>query len=257
MTFRQTIILTTIVLIVLIVIGNYLGYLSLIYLIPIVLVYLTISALGSIKIGWNYYIRSYNGIKTDNKIVSITFDDGPHQIVTPQLLDVLKKHNVKATFFCIGSKVNSNKSVVQSIVNEGHLIGNHSYYHSNFFDIYTTNRMVNEIDLTNNDIYKITGVKPMLFRPPFGVTNPLLRSAIQRTNMISIGWSLRSFDTVKDIESTYKKLVNKTKPGDIVLFHDTLDFVPELLDRYLLWLKSNNFKIVGLDKLLNIVAYAE
>lgn len=255
MTVRQFVILLTIVFIGLIIIGSVYDIVSIYLLIPVFSIYITISVLGAIKIGWNYYITSYNKALTHQKVVALTFDDGPHNQTTEQILEVLKKHNAKATFFCIGKNVNPNKSIVQSIVKEGHIIGNHTFYHSNFFDIYSTNRMVNEIDLTNNDIYKLTGVKPLLFRPPFGVTNPLLKSALIKTNMTSIGWSLRSFDTVKDMDRTFNKLIKKTKPGDIVLLHDTLEFSAQLLDNYITWLKSNNYSVLALDKLIKIKVY--
>ena len=257
MSLRKIVILITLLLSGLVITGWFFNLINLYFLIPVLLLYTIINILGSIKIQWNYFIESFNNANTEEKIIALTFDDGPNEEVTTQLLEILNKHNVKATFFCIGSKVNINKSVIERIANEGHLIGNHSFYHANYFDLLSSERMIKEIDLTNNDIYKITGVKPLLFRPPFGVTNPPLRRALNNSGMTSIGWSLRTFDTMNGANQVMEKLKNNTTPGDIILFHDTLEYIPELVDNYLDWIKEQEWRIVGLDQLLNIQAYEE
>lgn len=257
MSLRKIVILVTLLISAFVITGWVLNIVSLYLLIPVLLIYTIINILGSIKIQWNYFIRSFNKAETEDKIIAITFDDGPDEMVTSQLLKILDKHNAKATFFCIGSKVNPNKAIVESIINKGHIIGNHSFFHANYFDLLSSERMMKEIELTNNDIYKITGVKPLLFRPPFGVTNPPLRKALNNAGMTSIGWSLRTFDTVKDPDQVLEKIKNNTLPGDIVLFHDTLEFIPQVVDKYLDWIKEQGWKIVGLDKLLNIQVYEE
>jgi peptidoglycan/xylan/chitin deacetylase (PgdA/CDA1 family) len=115
--------------------------------------------------------------------------------------------------------------------------------------------MTAEIKATNREIERSIGKSPAFFRPPYGVTNPLLKKALEKSNMFSIGWSLRSFDTIRDQEKVLKKLKSKTKAGDIVLFHDTNEKIIPVIEEYLNWLKSNHFEVVSLDKLLNIPAY--
>ena len=223
-------------------------------LIPIV-IYIAALAIGSMKIGLNFYFKSANSIKTKEKIIALTFDDGPHPEITPKLLDILKQENVHATFFCIGEKINEHSGVIQNIHKDGHIIGNHSYTHHRWFDLFWKNKMIKEIELTNETIRKLIDKNPILFRPPYGVTNPTLKGALKKTEMISVGWSLRSFDTIWDKEKVLKKLMAKTKPGNVILFHDTDEKILPLIKEYIAWINNNGFKIVGLDQLFKIDAY--
>jgi len=242
-------------LVLLLLISWYFDFISLLILIPIMAIYLVVLIIGSTKIQLKYFIKSHCKGETDKKEIAITFDDGPDPVTTPELLDLFDEKGVNATFFCLGKKVSDNGDLIQRMINSGHIIGNHTFYHSKYFDLFSSYRMVNEINCTNNEIYKITGKFPILFRPPYGVTNPLLKKAIRKTGMTSIGWSLRSLDTVKDTEEVYKKLISKTSAGDIVLFHDNIHGVANLLNRYLNWLDENDFSVVNLTQLLNIPAY--
>ena len=153
----------------------------------------------------------------DKKEIALSFDDGPNTQFTPQLLDILLENKIKATFFCLGEKINTQNSLVKKIDAQGHIIGNHSFSHSVLFDFKRPSRMLKEINATNESIYKAIGKKPKFFRPPFGITNSFLARAIEKTNMISIGWSLRSLDTVKKQEKVLKRIKRKISPGDIIL----------------------------------------
>lgn len=225
-----------------------------IILVPVI-IYLFFLIIGSVKIRYNFYFPSHCKGKADENIIAITFDDGPDEQVTRQLLDVLKKGNYPATFFCIGEKAAEHPDIIQEINNNGHLIGNHSYTHHRWFDLFSVKKMTAEIEKTNKVVEKIIDKSPLLFRPPYGVTNPSLKKAVIKSEMISIGWSLRSFDTVNNKEKVMKKLTSKTKAGDVVLFHDTDEKIIEIIEDYLDWLKSKGFKIVSLDQLFNIDAY--
>jgi peptidoglycan/xylan/chitin deacetylase (PgdA/CDA1 family) len=100
-------------------------------------------------------------------------------------------------------------------------------------------------------------VKPLLFRPPYGVTNPNLAKAINRGNYIPVGWSVRSMDTVqRDPVKLLAKLQRELKPGAIYLFHDTSKSMLEILPAFLGWVKAGGYEIVRLDKMLNLKAYA-
>jgi len=223
-------------------------------LVPVTL-YLISLILGSTLIGMNFYFFSYCNSKTDEKVIALTFDDGPDPTVTPKLIKILDKHNSQATFFCLGKTISANKEVAKQLIEKGHLIGNHTYTHHKLFDLFSAEKMTAEIIATNREIERITGKQPTFFRPPYGVTNPLLKKALEKTNMFSIGWSLRSFDTIRDKQKVLKKLKSKTSAGDIVLFHDTDEKIISIIDEFLVWLKTNNFKVERLDKMLNIEAY--
>ncbi len=247
----------TVVISILILVGWYYDMTSLYYLIPIAIIYLVVNIVGSSNIQLDYFFKSYCSSSTTKKEIAITFDDGPHHEITPKLLGLLNSQNVNATFFCIGKKAQTHPEIVSEIIKNGHQVSNHSYSHDNLFDLFSSRKMQKEIKATNQIITSIIGKSPLLFRPPYGVTNPMLSKALRRTNMVSVGWSLRSFDTVKDSKNVIAKLVTNTKPGDIVLFHDTNMNTLEIVEEYLMWLKKNNFKIVSLTSLLNIEAYED
>jgi peptidoglycan/xylan/chitin deacetylase (PgdA/CDA1 family) len=212
---------------------------------------------GSFTIDSQVFAPTVCKAATHKKILALTFDDGPQTEVTPRVLDVLKAHNVKATFFCIGHKLEQNMDIAKRAVDEGHILGNHSYSHSYFFDFYFKRQVLKELRKTNLLIEKVAGKLPFFFRPPYGVTNFAIADAAKAENQTIIGWNIRSFDTViKDPKRLKERILSKLKPGSILLLHDhqpaLVDFLPELLDA----IKEESFEIVPLDQLINQQAYA-
>ena len=218
-------------------------------------VYLGILAFGSIFIQFNFYFKSLNSGQTNQKQIAITFDDGPDSETTPNILSILEKHNATATFFCIGEKIERQKELLKKIDKLGHGIGNHSFSHSNFFPLSSSKKITEELNKTTELIERIIGKKSKLFRPPFGVTNPSIAKALKNSGLISIGWNLRSFDTIHNSKKALRKIKRNLKAGDIVLFHDDRKNTPEILESFLPWLKENHFKVIGLDELLQIETY--
>ncbi len=214
--------------------------------------------LSSINIRSNFYMKVICEGNPENNSISITFDDGPNIINTPKVLEILKKNNIKACFFCIGKNVEVNKELLKQIYSDGHIIGNHTYSHSYVFDLFSSGKMKTDIQATNNIIFETINKRPKLFRPPYGVTNPNLAKAIKKINMISIGWSLRSFDTTTkgNIGKVLKRLEN-VKAGDIVLFHDIIDEIPEILEKFIELVQVKNISFVSIDKMLNVDVYNE
>src|SRR5690606_7760950 len=124
-----------------------------------------------------------------------------------KILDILARYNAKAVFFCIGKNIAANPSLAKRIIDEGHLIGNHSYYHAPLFSLQSATKIVNELRLTEKEIEKIIGHRSRWFRPPYGVLNPMVARAVNQCNYQSIGWSIRSFDTQeKDAEKLFKRV---------------------------------------------------
>ncbi|MCB2195771.1 MAG: polysaccharide deacetylase family protein [Bacteroidetes bacterium] len=201
------------------------------------------------------YIKTHCIADTSERKISITFDDGPDPKITPQVLELLNQFNVKATFFCIGKHIEENKETLKLIDQKGHLIGNHSWSHERWFDLYPAEKMKLEIEKTNGLIFETIGKKPKLFRPPYGVTNPSLKKAIKNFDFNTIGWSIRSFDTINHVKKTVFRLKNKLKPGAIILFHDNREQITEILKPFLEFAQSENYKIVPLDELLDIKVY--
>lgn len=201
------------------------------------------------------YIKTYCKSDTKEKKIAITFDDGPDAEVTPEVLAILDEFNVKATFFCIGNQIEKNRELIKKIDSKGHLIGNHSYSHEFWFDLYPAKKMQEDIEKTNGLIFETTDRKTKLFRPPYGVTNPSLKRAIKELNFNTIGWSIRSLDTVNKAEKTFSRVKKRLSSGDIILFHDNREEIIPTLREFLAFTKTEGYDIVPLDELLNIEAY--
>jgi peptidoglycan/xylan/chitin deacetylase (PgdA/CDA1 family) len=187
--------------------------------------------------------------------IAITFDDGPASVETPEVLDILKNKNAPATFFCIGRNIISHQDILNRIDADGHLIGSHSFHHHWSFPLQNSQRIAAEIAQSQNTITNIIHKKPLFFRPPFGVTDPPLAAAIEQTGVHSIGWSLRSYDTVISSPEKLLRKVSRIKNGDIILFHDTGKQTKVILPLFIEYARQKGFEIVPLDQLLGIKAY--
>jgi peptidoglycan/xylan/chitin deacetylase (PgdA/CDA1 family) len=221
-------------------------------------VWLAFTIIGSFHIRWNYHLPALHGNKNiPNKLVAITFDDGPHPNFTPKVLELLEKYNAKASFFCVGHQVHQYGEIVRKIVANGHTIGNHTYTHSNKFGFYGTQKVILELQRTNLAIKDTTGLYPKLYRPAFGVTNPSIARAVKKLQLNTIGWNIRSLDTTKRSKKiVLERITNKINKGDIVLLHDSSDKTIEVLEQLLLFLQQNEIQSVTVDQLLDIEAYA-
>ena len=226
-----------------------------IFLVLISLLFLIYLIRCSANICSQAYIKTLCQSDTSEKKIAITFDDGPDQKITPQVLDILDKYRAKATFFCIGKHIEDNRELLKEIDKRGHLIGNHTYSHDRWFDLFSAKKMQTDIEKTNGLIFDSINKKTKLFRPPYGVTNPMLKKALKKFDFHNIGWSIRSFDTVKSTEQTLKRIKKGLTTGDIILFHDNREHIVDILNSFLEYAKNENYEIVALDELLNIKAY--
>ncbi|MBL4625693.1 MAG: polysaccharide deacetylase family protein, partial [Flavobacteriales bacterium] len=134
--------------------------------------YFSMIGLGSYKIEMNFFIDSMCEVPNSDNKVAITFDDGPNTEFTPRVLDLLDEYNAKATFFCIGTNVEKHADVLKEVDKRGHTIGNHSYSHDVKFDIASVKLVKEDLEKNESLIATAIGKKAVLFRPPFGVTNP-------------------------------------------------------------------------------------
>ncbi len=206
---------------------------------------------GSAKLQANFFLNALCTAGKPNQL-AITFDDGPHDF-TNHILEVLEKHNVSATFFCIGTHAEKHPEMVQNMIAKGHTVGSHSYSHPVKWGTLSEKKVAEEITKGAETINKISGHKSLLFRPPFGVTNPRIARALNNTNLKVIGWDLRSLDTsIKDPEKLYKRVMRKLPGKNIILFHDSQKQTIEVLDRLLTHCKKVGINIVSLGDLLNI-----
>ena len=189
---------------------------------------------GSFDIQLGYFVNNFTHKRTKIKEVALTFDDGPTEF-TPKFLDVLKENNIKATFFCIGKQIEKYPETFLRIIAEGHTVGNHTFSHSNNTGFLSTSKMIEEIEKCDEVIHQIGNIKTNLYRPPFGVTNPNIAKAIKKTNKKSIGWNVRSLDTVIVEENKILKRVTKNlKKGSVILLHDTSEKTYNVLVELLL-----------------------
>ncbi len=219
-------------------------------------VVIMILAWGSFRICSGFYVKAFCRAGTDKKLLSLTFDDGPHPDITPKVLDLLKSHNIKAGFFLIGNKAEKEQALVKRIFSEGHLIGNHSYAHPMNFDFLSTKKVLADLEKNEALIEDIIDQKVKLFRPPFGVSNPNIGRAARLLDYSVVGWSIRSLDTMaKKPEKTIKRVIGRLKPGRVILFHDDREHIIPILKEVIEKSMAEGYEFVSPDKLLNIKAY--
>lgn len=214
---------------------------------------------ASADISSNIYLKSVCKGDTDDKVIALTFDDGPDEIMTPRVLDVLKRHDIKATFFLIGDKVDKLPHIVKRMVDEGHIVGNHTYSHSGLFPLSSSAKVKNELQRCNDSIYKAVGLRTELFRPPFGVTNPIIGKNVRQCGFKTIGWSIRSLDTVKgkSREEIVEKIERQLHPGAIILLHDRCENADVLLEKIITSSIEKGYDIVSLDEMLKLKVYED
>ena len=198
-------------------------------------------ASASIRSG--VYVRALCREKTDRKVVYLTFDDGPHPPETERVLDVLRERGARATFFLIGSKVSGNEAVLRRMLEEGHALGLHTYSHAGTFPLLSFDKMLADVNEGKRAVESVAGKKISLFRPPFGVTNPTISKVIRTLRLQTVGWDVRSFDTMfcKSSEHSCKqsghdwyvpvveRIMKQIRPGSVILLHDRLDGASSLL----------------------------
>ncbi len=212
---------------------------------------------GCYNIGSNFFIKIVCKANTEKKEIAISFDDGPAENCTWEILKILNTENVRATFFCIGNRIAGNESILKYIHAEGHIISNHSYSHHFWFDMYSSKKMQDDLQQMDSEMERVTGLKPKLFRPPYGVTNPNLAKAIRNGGYTPVGWSVRSMDTViKDEKKLLEKINAGIKPGAVFLFHDTSKTTIAVLPEFIQEVKKRGYNIIPLDKLLALQPYA-
>jgi len=189
--------------------------------------------------------------------VALTFDDGPDPAGTPAILDILAKYEAKATFFLKGKEVERNPELVKRIFREGHLCGNHSYSHGNFWAFLPPRKMAAEIEMTNRLIGSLTGTTPAFFRPPYGVINPMVHWALKRMPMKVVLWNRRSYDTIRrDPDRIMQKILPRLSAGDILVFHDTSPATRELLGSLLEEIRRKKLRPLRLDEMLTDPSHA-
>lgn len=191
-------------------------------------------------------------LRPKDKLIALTFDDGPWPGYTAQILEILKKKNVKATFFVVGNVLSRYPDLGKRIVTEGHTIGNHTWHH--WYHYFNKQAAALEIDRTADLIYKTTGTKTTLFRPPGGILHNGLADYAKSKDYAVIMWSADSIDYALPSPPTLvSRVVRQATPGGIVLLHDgggprknTVAALPSMIKK----LRDKGYRFVTIPELL-------
>ena len=205
---------------------------------------------ASYDISLDVYLRAFCRKSTKDKIIALTFDDGPHSEYTPRVLDILKQYDIKASFFLIGKHIAGNEGILKRIHEEGHQIGNHSFSHKYTFPLFGIRKMSADLLQCEHTIHQVAGCQPKWFRPPFGVTNPNVAKSVKIRGYQVAGWSIRSFDTVKsDKNEIVQRVSSLLHPGAIVLLHDRLPDTPYILEQIIQIALKKGYTFVTVEQL--------
>jgi peptidoglycan/xylan/chitin deacetylase (PgdA/CDA1 family) len=153
--------------------------------------------------------------------VGLTFDDGPDQDTTPAVLRILESRGAKATFFCVGSRVERLPDIASETARRGHRLENHSYRHSAAFFFHTPGELRRELASCNEIIERVAGRRPVWFRAPAGFRGPLLQPALEDTGLALASWTRRGFDAFeRQPGRVVRRLTRNLCAGDVLLLHD-------------------------------------
>ena len=202
---------------------------------------------------WEQNIRKADNSKDilterpGEKVIALTFDDGPHDVCTPRLLDGLKERGVHATFFLMGENIEGNEPLVRRMQEEGHLIGNHSYRHIQLTKA-GEDKVCDAIEQTEEIISGITGTRPQYLRPPYGDWNDELEC---RMNLTTVFWTVDSLDwQLQNTSKIVQRVLKRAGNSDIILMHDifptSVDAALQIVDT----LQGQGYTFVTVDELM-------
>jgi len=196
---------------------------------------------------------SYSSIQTDQKVLAMTFDDGPHPSLTPKLLDILKQRNIKATFFVVGKNAKAYPQIIRRIIEEGHEIGNHTWTHASVMSR-SDDQIRSELKMSEDAMVAAAGYRPHTFRPPYGAINTRIKQLMSSEfGYATIMWSVDPQDWRRPgVSVVTSRLVNGAHNGAILLAHDihppTIQAMPSTFDQLL----AKGYQFVTISQLMNI-----
>lgn len=193
---------------------------------------------------YQQYLRE-NKIFTE-KLVALTFDDGPSAITTPQVLDILERYKIKSTFYLVGKNISGNESLLKRMKKAGHEIGNHSWDHQDLTKL-SPEQVKAEIDDTSAAVKDVLGQGTKTMRPPYGATNDIVRSCLE---LPPVMWTVDTYDWQNKNPSTIlENIKNALQPGSVILMHDIHQTTVDALIPVLDYLVSQGYKFVTISEL--------
>ncbi|MDO9066960.1 MAG: polysaccharide deacetylase family protein [Deltaproteobacteria bacterium] len=206
--------------------------------------------------GYGFFLPIISRGNPENNQVALTFDDGPSPLSTPILLDLLARHKLLATFFVVGRLAAKYPDLITAILAQGHTIGNHSHRHDPLLMLRTPKTLHEDIH-TTQEILKKQGVTPLVFRPPAGITNPRLQRVLARENLLAVNYSCRAMDGGnRNVRNLAGKILQRLRPGDIIMLHDLPPQQPRLSDYWqqeldhLFAALKDSYQVVALEEII-------
>ena len=195
---------------------------------------------------------------SEKRAVALTFDDGPNPRSTPELLNLLERQRVRATFFVNGRRAEKFPDLIRQIASRGHTIGNHTYSHDNLIMFKSTQALKSEIEKTQLVLQELK-VSPLTFRPPVGVTNPKLGPVLEQLGLYTVNFSRRAGDRGnRRIHDLAERILGKLRSGDIIMLHDipprnggTGEEWLNQVDRLISGIRRKNLDVIPLSELID------
>jgi len=216
---------------------------------------------GALEPQSSMFGRTYWGGPTAEKLVALTFDDGPNEPYTSRVLDILQREHVHATFFLIGSNVRRLPASVARTVREGHVVGNHSDTHPVGFALNSRAELQREVNSAETSIHTAGGIFPSLFRPPQGLRSPWLMNVLKEDSLTAVTWddAPRDWDPIPAPELV-KRTLEQVHPGAIILLHDGMNLTHEAdqsetvkaLPGIIEGLRARGYRIVTVPELIGV-----
>jgi peptidoglycan/xylan/chitin deacetylase (PgdA/CDA1 family) len=196
---------------------------------------------------------SYSQVNITEKVLAMTFDDGPHPSLTPKLLDILKARNIKCTFFVIGKQVKMYPNIIRRMIAEGHEVANHTWTHASLTSR-SDDQIRSELKQSEDALVEVANYRPQLIRPPYGAINTRIKQLMySEFGYPTIMWSVDPQDWRRPgVSVVTSRLVNGAHPGAIMLAHDihppTIEAMPAMFDQLL----AKGYQFVTVSQLLNM-----
>jgi peptidoglycan-N-acetylglucosamine deacetylase len=198
--------------------------------------------------------KRFEGAKIDEKVVALTFDDGPWPISTLKILETLKQNQIRATFFCLGGAIEQHPELLQAIFADGHIVSNHTWHHR--YRRMSRVESAAEIDNTTALIKKVTGAEVNLFRPPGGILNNGVAAYAAKKGYSVVLWTVVSGDTYRGMtpDRMANKVISLVRPGGVVLMHDGGGRHPTsvALPKIVAGLKKKGYRFVTIPELMDL-----